>query len=94
MAMTMLICYDISDDRARARVAANLQQWGDRIQRSVFRCILTSEDLEVLQSRLADIIDAHHDSIYVVPTCATCWSTVRVLGQATLDPPTLFWAAL
>jgi CRISPR-associated protein Cas2 len=94
MAMTMLVCYDISDDRARARVAANLQQWGDRIQRSVFCCLLTPDDLAVLKSRLADIIDADHDSVYFVPACATCWSAVDVLGQATLDPPTLFWAAL
>jgi hypothetical protein len=30
----------------------------------------------------------------VIPACVTCWSTVHVLGQAALDPPTLVWAAL
>ncbi|HSV64345.1 MAG TPA: CRISPR-associated endonuclease Cas2 [Mycobacteriales bacterium] len=92
--MTMLVCYDISDDRARARTAATLQQWGDRIQRSVFVCLLSPDDLIQVESRLADIIDPDTDSVYFVPACAACWTAVHVLGQADTDPPTLFWAAL
>jgi hypothetical protein len=53
--------------------------------------------LDPLQERIARtalaITGADHDSVYFVPACVTCWSTVHVLGQATLDPPTLFWAA-
>jgi hypothetical protein len=36
VALTVIIAYDISDDRRRSRVAANIQVWGDRVQRSVF----------------------------------------------------------
>ena len=38
MALTYVIAYDISDDRRRSQVAAVLQAYGDRIQRSVFVC--------------------------------------------------------
>ncbi len=51
MALTVLVCYDISRDAAWARVAAYLQQWGDRIQRSVFVCALAPEDLDEMVSR-------------------------------------------
>src|SRR5581483_10587436 len=40
VALTYMIAYDISEDNRRARVAATLQAYGDRIQRSVFVCTL------------------------------------------------------
>ncbi|MFI8774620.1 CRISPR-associated endonuclease Cas2 [Gordonia sp. NPDC062954] len=40
MAVTILVAYDITEDRRRARLAALLQAWGDRIQYSVFICHL------------------------------------------------------
>ncbi|HEX5494722.1 MAG TPA: CRISPR-associated endonuclease Cas2 [Mycobacteriales bacterium] len=94
MAVTTLVCYDISSDAARARAAAILQQCGDRIQRSVFLCALTAQDREEVTRRLADVIDADHDSVYMVPVCVDCWDAVGVLGQATVAPPVLYWAVL
>jgi CRISPR-associated protein Cas2 len=52
MALTVLVCYDISHDQARAKVAAYLQQWGDRIQRSVFVCAVAPDDLGEMISRI------------------------------------------
>lgn len=43
MALTHVIAYDISDDHRRARIAAVLQAYGDRIQRSVFICALEAD---------------------------------------------------
>lgn len=94
MALTTLVCYDISDNQRRARVAAALQQWGDRIQRSVFLCTLTSEDQTELVDRLNEMIDTRTDSVYFVDLCGRCWATVQVLGQATVAPPPLYWAVM
>jgi CRISPR-associated endonuclease Cas2 len=94
MAMTTLVCYDISSDSTRARAAAILQQCGDRVQRSVLICTLTTEDLADVTRRLAEIIDADHDSVYLLPVCAACWDSVVVLGQAEVAPPALYWAVL
>lgn len=38
--MFYLISYDIPDDRRRVRVAKTLKDYGDRVQYSVFECIL------------------------------------------------------
>jgi CRISPR-associated protein Cas2 len=91
---TVLICYDISQDNARARVAATLQTWGERIQRSVFICTLDPDDLTELIQRLRILIDTRTDAIHVVPLCGTCWTGINVLGQATIDPDHLYWAVL
>lgn len=94
MALTTLVCYDVSDDAARARVSASLQQWGDRIQRSVFLCTLTAENQDELRERLRDIIDPNTDSVYFIDVCGACWRSVVVLGQGTTAPPPLYWAVL
>ena len=94
MALTTLVCYDISDDQTRARVAAALQQWGDRIQKSVFLCTLTPDDQAELLDRIRDMICATTDSVYAVDLCRGCWDSVTVLGQATVAPPPLYWAVL
>ncbi|NLI18441.1 MAG: CRISPR-associated endonuclease Cas2, partial [Actinomycetales bacterium] len=36
MALTMVVSYDVTRDDRRAKLAALLQTWGDRIQYSVF----------------------------------------------------------
>jgi CRISPR-associated protein Cas2 len=91
---TVLVCYDISRDDDRARVAATLQIWGERIQRSVFICTLEPADLADLTARIAGIIDTCGDAVHIVPVCGTCWTGIAVLGQATIDPDELYWAVL
>jgi CRISPR-associated protein Cas2 len=94
VALTTLVCYDIVGDQARARVAAALQQWGDRLQKSVFLCTLTHEEQAELIERIREMIDTATDSVYFVDLCGTCWNSVEVLGQATVTPPPLYWAVL
>jgi CRISPR-associated protein Cas2 len=94
MALTVVIAYDISDDRRRARTAATLQTWGNRIQRSVFLCTLEQLDLDELHTRIGDIIDPDEDSLYTFRQCAPCRENVLVQGQAAVDPPALYWAVL
>jgi CRISPR-associated protein Cas2 len=91
---TVLITYDISRDDNRARIAATLQVWGDRIQRSVFLCTLDPDDLTELTQRIHATIDTRTDAVHIVPLCGTCWTSIIVLGQATIDPTQLFWACL
>jgi CRISPR/Cas system-associated endoribonuclease Cas2 len=52
MALTVVIAYDICDDKRRARLAATLQRGGDRVQRSVLVCTLEHDDLVSVAARL------------------------------------------
>ena len=92
--MPYVIAYDISDDHRRARVAATLQAYGDRIQRSVFVCMLEPPILAEVHSRVSVIINPLTDSVYVFRQCAACWEAVGIHGQATVDDQPLYWAVL
>ena len=94
MALTHVIAYDISDDRRRARVAATLQAYGDRVQRSVFVCAVEADLLQEIRARIGAIIDPQTDSVYVFRQCAACWDAVGIHGQATVASEPLYWAVL
>jgi CRISPR-associated protein Cas2 len=78
----------------RAQVAAYLQQWGDRIQRIVFACAITSDELDTVRSTLATMINLNTDDVHVLPACATCWSRLTVHGQAERYPDQPYWTIL
>lgn len=68
--MYILVTYDVQTETAagqkRLRKVARLcQDYGQRVQNSVFECTLTDAQLVVLKSRLAEVIDAQHDSIRI-----------------------------
>jgi CRISPR-associated protein Cas2 len=75
-------------------VAAVLQAYGDRIQRSVFLCTVDADVLTAMRARFSDIINPDTDSIYVFRQCAACWEVVGIHGQATTAPEPLFWVVL
>ncbi len=93
MALTVLAAYDITEDGRRARLAALLQSWGDRIQYSVFICTVDDHQLAMLRSEISRIIDADVDSVFIVQQCRACWDGLVTLGQG--EPPTaeLYWEA-
>lgn len=94
MALTVVIAYDVSEDRRRARVAGLLQKYGDRIQYSVFVCRVPEEDLDALVEQSRSLIDDRTDSIYALHQCADCWGKVTTVGQAHPPEPVLYWAVL
>ena len=94
MTHTVLVCYDISRDSRRLRVAALLQNWGDRIQRSVFVCVLDRRALAALTVKLGKMIDPATDTVHIVPLCASCRDQVTVLGQHRTEPEPPYWAVL
>jgi CRISPR-associated protein Cas2 len=77
VALTHVIAYDISDDRRRARVAAILQTYGDRVQRSVFVCAIEAGLLAEARERISEIIDPETDSVYVFRQCAAMLGSNR-----------------
>ena len=80
--MRWLITYDIVDDRRRARVARQLEAWGDRMQYSVFECELTPEQRRQLIAQLSELIDKGEDSLRSYPICTTCLNRSQHSGRA------------
>ena len=68
--MEVLVTYDVSTDtsagrRRLRRVAKVCEAYGQRVQKSVFECIVNSMELEQLMHRLLLEIDTGEDSLRV-----------------------------
>ena len=66
--MMVLITYDVSTEDAAGRkrlrqVAKQCVNYGQRVQNSVFECLLDPAQCRMLQSRLREIIDEERDSL-------------------------------
>lgn len=66
--MLVLITYDVSTAdaggaRRLSKVAKTCVKYGQRVQNSVFECLLEPQDYKMLQHRLLEIIDPEKDSL-------------------------------
>lgn len=87
--MAELVAYDVSDDQRRARLAAALQTFGDRIQKSVFLISVAADELAFIMRRAGEIIDHDRDSLWVLRHCQTCWELRLVLARRSREPGAL-----
>lgn len=66
--MMVLITYDVSTETEEGRkrlrrVAKKCEDYGQRVQKSVFECIIDPARLKLLQAALREIIDPKTDSL-------------------------------
>jgi CRISPR-associated protein Cas2 len=67
-----VVAYDVADDRRRARLASTLEDYGVRVQYSVFECLIDDRRLEELRRRAAAILDPSEDRIAYYRLCPRC----------------------
>ena len=78
--MFYIVSYDIPDDKRRNNVAKVLLDFGERVQYSVFECIMDDVLHEKMTSRLRKIIK-EEDSVRIYALCAKCEKTIMVIGS-------------
>ena len=66
--MMVLVTYDVNTEtlagqRRLRKVAKACQNYGQRVQNSVFECLIDPARLKQLQNTLASLMDAEKDSI-------------------------------
>jgi CRISPR-associated protein Cas2 len=72
--MHILLVYDITTDRVRAKVADACQDYGlDRIQYSAFTGQLSSNHQRELMRRIRVLLDENPSKITLVPICDADW---------------------
>lgn len=64
-----MICFDVADTKRLRQVAIQLENFGQRVQYSVFECFLDAADLEALMGNLDDIIEPSEDHIRYYTLC-------------------------
>lgn len=78
--------YDVATDsldgkRRLRRVAQICQAYGQRVQKSVFECIVNAEQLEMLQARLAKEVSLEEDSLRIYHLREPRKRFLRVIGR-------------
>ena len=79
--MFVVVTYDISDNKRRLHVSNELENFGLRVNLSVFECHLSWEDLADLKRKLAGKIDTGTDKIRYYTLCDSCFKKVDVQGN-------------
>jgi CRISPR-associated protein Cas2 len=78
----LLIVYDIVNDKNRKIVGDLLEEYGTRVNRSVFECSVKNKTtLSKLQKALEKEIDLKVDSLRMYPICANCMEKAWVAGN-------------
>jgi len=69
VSLFVVVCYDVSSDKARLAIAHILMGYGVRVQRSVFECCVdTPGEIAKISSRLEPFL-AEGDNLRIYPLC-------------------------
>lgn len=82
MAVKVMISYDIADNNRRAKAAALLQSYGNRIEESVYYLSVADKHFEHICKRLDELLDKDEDISHIVNLCQSCAKQVAVIGPA------------
>jgi CRISPR-associated protein Cas2 len=78
--MNYIISYDISDDKIRNKISGILEDYGVRVQYSVFECWIEEEHLksltELLENEMKD-----DGNIRIYPLCKNCFEKSIGIGK-------------
>ena len=78
--MYYAVAYDITDDRRRQRVSKTLEDYGRRIQFSLFVCQTDRRHFLRLRYQLQQQIDRGEDTLVFLHLCQHCQQKVEHLG--------------
>ncbi len=84
MRATYIVSYDIADQRRLRLVHRTMMGFGDSLQYSVFRCILSEAERILLVEKLTGIINNKEDQILFVnigPPAGRAKSCISALGR-------------
>jgi CRISPR-associated protein Cas2 len=88
MSAFYVICFDVHDDKRLRRISNEMENVGQRVQRSVFECHLDAAQLQALQQRLSELLEPVEDQVRYYPLCGKDKQQIIIdgIGQLSSDP--------
>ncbi len=80
--MQYVVCYDISDDGRRSRLANCLLDFGRRVEESVFVANLDGALALRMMERVKRLVKENEDRVHVFEMCSECAGKTVTLGDA------------
>jgi CRISPR-associated protein Cas2 len=88
--MVLLVAYDVSDNRRRAKLHTLLLGYGVNVQESVFECTLDARQEKQLKRRLTALMKSGEDNVRFYRLCRDCAAAIETLrGSAGGEPPAI-----
>ena len=79
--MLRLIIYDIADPKRLQKVAKTCEDYGARVQFSVFECWLEDDGFEQLWGRIEELLDPEQDKVAAYTLDKATAKARRILGE-------------
>jgi CRISPR-associated protein Cas2 len=79
--MFIIVSYDITDDALRGKISNILEDYGTRVQKSVFEVTLDKKLWKTLRYKLQKIYLDEKDSIRVYFICENCLNKIEFFGN-------------
>lgn len=79
--MLHIVAYDIKDPKRMRKIALLCQDYGVRVQYSIFQFDLNETLTAQLISELKDLINPENDKIMIVPVCKKCRESIQYIGD-------------
>lgn len=83
--MFVLVTYDIGDAKRLRKVAKVMKDYGHRVQRSVFECLIDERKLSAMVAEIDQCIDEKMDTVRIYRLCNSCRETLVIRGQGTVS---------
>ncbi len=80
-----IVSYDIADSKRLRKVARCLEDYGVRVQYSVFECYLTETQLGKLNMRLKKLIEEEEDKLRIYYLCEKDVARIIVDGKGEIS---------
>lgn len=82
--MFVMISYDVVDDKKRLKLMKFLKDYGNRVQKSVFECNLSSKTYGQVKAGVEGIINKRKDRVRYYRICKGCVDKVEISGWGEL----------
>ena len=79
--MFVLVAYDIADNKRLQRIAKIMEDYGDRVQYSVFEMEVDRSTFRQMRQRTENVLEEDEDGVKYFFLCERCAGRVEVLGQ-------------
>ncbi|MDX9745953.1 MAG: CRISPR-associated endonuclease Cas2 [Syntrophales bacterium] len=85
--MKMLVAYDIADPIRLARVAKIMEDYGTRVQKSIFEVSARKGIFLEMKERIERVMEPAEDGVKYFPLCEKCAQRVELIGKGCyIDP--------
>lgn len=84
--MRFVLTYDSKDDKLRTKLSKFLEQFGDRVQYSVFELELPEYKVIELKTKINRTFEKFKDDlcIFIYPICSSCKKNIHRVGNKEL----------